>query len=212
MGRSKLDIVTRPEQVISNIATYTKELRANAELQARVGYARAWYAVQNQSGKWSFAPSKFVGYRENTARKYFQIAEIDADGRESERALAHWFRVVEDGHRLHSELVAALRDFLAPYGSPNSRARISIEASEIAVAGEGDGSLKERIVSTPDVCGGRPRIKGTRMRVSDILDMLASGASREEILQDFAYVAGEDIDAALAYAARATSHRLIRAA
>lgn len=42
----------------------------------------------------------------------------------------------------------------------------------------------QRITTDPEVCGGRPCIRGLRIRVSDILDLLASGATREEILED----------------------------
>ncbi|MEX6505651.1 DUF433 domain-containing protein [Jiella sp. M17.18] len=79
-------------------------------------------------------------------------------------------------------------------------------------AGTAEASLSERIVSDPAVCGGRPVIRGTRMRVSDILDMLAGGASSAEILGDFDYLAEADIRAALAYAAQQVGHRVIRAA
>jgi uncharacterized protein (DUF433 family) len=69
-----------------------------------------------------------------------------------------------------------------------------------------------RIVTDPDICGGRPTIRNTRMRVSDILELLAAGAERSEILADFDYLSDEDISAALDYAARATEHRVISAA
>jgi uncharacterized protein (DUF433 family) len=72
--------------------------------------------------------------------------------------------------------------------------------------------LSKRIVSDPEVCGGRARIRGTRVRVTDILDMLAGGMTREHILADFDYLSDEDISAALAYAARSTDHRIIHAA
>ena len=72
--------------------------------------------------------------------------------------------------------------------------------------------LFARISADPAVCGGRPCIKGTRMRVSDLVAMLAEGASQAEILADFPYLAAEDIAAALAYAAQATDHRVIRSA
>jgi uncharacterized protein (DUF433 family) len=58
-----------------------------------------------------------------------------------------------------------------------------------------------RIAIDPAICGGRPTIAGTRMRVTDILEALASGVSEEEIVQDFPYVKLEDIRACLAYAA-----------
>lgn len=55
--------------------------------------------------------------------------------------------------------------------------------------------LSDRIVSDPDVVHGRPRIAGTRIRVMDVLDLLASGASIEEITQDYPYVTAEDVTA-----------------
>ena len=60
----------------------------------------------------------------------------------------------------------------------------------------------ERITVTPDQCGGRPCIRGLRMRVSDILELLAAGESREEILAAYPYLEAEDITASLLYAAR----------
>ena len=89
-------------------------------------------------------------------------------------------------------------------------------STEANSADRGTASVDElvstRITSDPHICGGRPRIKGTRMRVSDVLDMLAHGATRQEILADFPYIADEDITAALANAARSSNHRVIRAA
>lgn len=70
----------------------------------------------------------------------------------------------------------------------------------------------ERISVNPEICGGRPCIRGTRMRVADVLELLASGASREEILTDYPYLEDADISAALYYAARASDHTVIRAA
>ena len=69
-----------------------------------------------------------------------------------------------------------------------------------------------RIEIDPEVCHGRPIIAGTRMRVIDILEMLAAGTSEDEILADFPYVTREDIRACLAYAAAAVDHRIVRAA
>jgi uncharacterized protein (DUF433 family) len=73
-------------------------------------------------------------------------------------------------------------------------------------------SLRARVVADPEICGGRPRIRGTRVRVSDIIDMLAAGVDRAEILADYPYLADEDITAALDYAARAVDHRVMFAA
>lgn len=53
----------------------------------------------------------------------------------------------------------------------------------------------------PDVCSGRPCIRGLRIRVKDMLDLLAAGATREEIMADYPYLEGEDIAAVLEFAA-----------
>ena len=67
----------------------------------------------------------------------------------------------------------------------------------------------DRITSDPQVFGGRPCIRGQRIRVTDILDMLAGGAERAEILRDYPYLEEEDIAAALEYAARHLDHPII---
>jgi uncharacterized protein (DUF433 family) len=72
-----------------------------------------------------------------------------------------------------------------------------------------DMTLLERITVEPDKCGGRPCIRGLRVRVTDILAMLADGVSHDEILRDFPYLEPDDIKAALAYAARQTDHAVL---
>jgi len=69
-----------------------------------------------------------------------------------------------------------------------------------------------RITIDPHVCGGRPCIRGLRIRVSDILEMLSAGASKEEILEDYPYLAAEDISAALEFAAHQLDHPVLRVA
>ncbi|HEX8443889.1 MAG TPA: DUF433 domain-containing protein [Allosphingosinicella sp.] len=69
-----------------------------------------------------------------------------------------------------------------------------------------------RICVDPAVCGGRPTIAGTRMRVTDILEALASGASEQELVRDFPYISAEDVRAALRYAASAANHPVAIAA
>jgi uncharacterized protein (DUF433 family) len=59
-----------------------------------------------------------------------------------------------------------------------------------------------RISIDPEVCGGRPCIRGLRMRVSDVLDLLAAGASRAEILAGYPYLQDDDITAALEHSAK----------
>ena len=70
----------------------------------------------------------------------------------------------------------------------------------------------ERIMTNPEMCGGRPCIRGLRVRVKDVLDMLAGGATRAEILRDYPYLEDEDITAALEFASRATDHPVFTAA
>jgi uncharacterized protein (DUF433 family) len=69
-----------------------------------------------------------------------------------------------------------------------------------------------RITIDPQVCGGRPCIRGLRIRVKDILDMLAGSATRQEILADYPYLEDEDITAALEFASRATDHPVVASA
>ncbi len=67
----------------------------------------------------------------------------------------------------------------------------------------------ERITIIPGLCGGRPTIRGMRIRVQDVLELLAAGASENEILKDYPYLVAEDIRASLAYAAREMAHPVL---
>jgi uncharacterized protein (DUF433 family) len=71
--------------------------------------------------------------------------------------------------------------------------------------------LLSRITVEPDKMGGRPCIRHMRIRVMDIVDMLADGATRADILESYPELEDDDISAALTYAARATDHRIIAA-
>ncbi len=66
--------------------------------------------------------------------------------------------------------------------------------------------LIDRITVNPEQCGGRPCIRGMRIRVVDVLDLLAAGLSFDEILEDLPDLEREDIFAALHYAARRLDH------
>lgn len=63
-------------------------------------------------------------------------------------------------------------------------------------------TIDERITFNPKQCGGRPCIRGMRIRVSDVLEMLAENVSVETILADFPDLEREDIQASLRFAAR----------
>ncbi len=69
-----------------------------------------------------------------------------------------------------------------------------------------------RISIDPDKCGGRPCIRSLRIRVKDILDLLASGASHAEILEDYSELEEADIIAALQYAALQRDHPVLSVA
>lgn len=70
----------------------------------------------------------------------------------------------------------------------------------------------DRITFDPEQCGGRPCIRGMRIRVKDVLEMLAGGASEQEILEDFPYLEAEDIRACLEFAAAEMDHAIVKAA
>ena len=72
------------------------------------------------------------------------------------------------------------------------------------------GELLQRITIEPDKCGGRPCVRGVRMRVVDILQLLSAGASFEEILSDYPFLVREDILAAIEYAALQTDHIVLQ--
>ncbi len=74
------------------------------------------------------------------------------------------------------------------------------------------GELLRRITVEPGKCGGRPCIRGTRMRVVDVLELLSAGADIDEILQDYQNLERDDILAALTYAARQTDHVVLQSA
>ena len=82
-----------------------------------------------------------------------------------------------------------------------------------------DSSLNFRPVNTERLrritieegkCGGRPCIRGYRIRVSDVLGLLAAGASFEEILSEDPFLEREDILAAIEYAARQADHAVLQ--
>lgn len=70
-------------------------------------------------------------------------------------------------------------------------------------------TLVERITVNPRQCGGRPCIRGMRIRVTDVLDLLASGLSREQVLDEMPDLEPEDIEAALRFASRRLDHPVI---
>lgn len=70
-------------------------------------------------------------------------------------------------------------------------------------------AYKQRITTDPDVCHGKPCIKGTRIMVSVILDNLATGMPIDEILENYPSLTYEDVLAALAYGAELARERVV---
>ena len=72
-------------------------------------------------------------------------------------------------------------------------------------------SWKNRISVNPKQCGGRPCIRGVRIRVTDIIDLLASGLSQAQILEELPDLEAEDIQAALRYVSYKFDHPVLTA-
>ena len=70
-------------------------------------------------------------------------------------------------------------------------------------------SLLDRITIEPGKCGGRPCIRGMRIRVKDVLEMLAARVPKKEILEDFPCLEPANIDACLQYAAVQSDHTIL---
>ena len=206
-------LVDRADQAIENIKRYQTEVR-NRRLINRMKQVHAWYAVRSADGKWLFAPSKFIGYANNNANTYLSGAH-DRYGARTEAVLREWFEAVRPTTRLAADLNDALREFLVAHGhsGPRKNARICIPREIFAGAADiGFREVQDRIHIDAAICGGRPHIRGTRVRVSDILDLLANGVSQSEILADYPYLSDADLSAALAFGAAASAHRVILAA
>ena len=72
-------------------------------------------------------------------------------------------------------------------------------------------SPNEPITFDPNQCGGRPCIRGMRIRVKDVLELLAAGVSETDILEDYPYLEREDIAACLKFAAAEIDHPVLTA-
>ena len=81
----------------------------------------------------------------------------------------------------------------------------------MAQQSQASSKLIERITTHPDVCHGKPCIRGLRYPVDMILELLSGGASHEELLADYDDLEPEDILAALAFAARLSQVKRVQA-
>lgn len=73
------------------------------------------------------------------------------------------------------------------------------------------GDILKRITIKPEQCGGRPCIRGMRIRVIDVLDLLAAGLSHEQVIEELPDLEIEDIAAALKFASRRLDHPVLAA-
>lgn len=67
----------------------------------------------------------------------------------------------------------------------------------------------DRITYNPEQCGGRPCIRGMRIRVTDVLDLLSEGLTFEQVLEELPDLEAEDIQACLRYASRKLNHPIL---
>jgi uncharacterized protein (DUF433 family) len=71
--------------------------------------------------------------------------------------------------------------------------------------------LAERITVDPERCGGRPCIRGMRIRVTDVLDLLANGLTQEQVLEELPDLEPADVAACLRFASRRLDHPVVAA-
>lgn len=88
----------------------------------------------------------------------------------------------------------------------NWRYPFFIPVQEVAMA-----EVADRITVNPEQCGGRPCIRGMRIRVIDVLDLLASGLTPEQIVEELPDLEIEDVVACLRYASRRIDHPVLAA-
>ena len=208
---SKPRLASTLEQVQKNLRSFNMDDPALLDILA---YVRRWYAIETEAG-WGFGPSKFIGYADMDAKNYFAMHD-QLDGRVTEKTLETWFVELNEQDGLATKLASELRDMLARRGkSLNAKARILVlkeQAQARKIAKKVPQESVARITFDAEMLGGKPCVRGMRIRVTDILEMLAGGATRQEILEDFPYLQNEDITASLQFAAGAVDHRHIKAA
>jgi uncharacterized protein (DUF433 family) len=71
--------------------------------------------------------------------------------------------------------------------------------------------LMDRITANPDQCGGRPCVRGMRVRVTDVLDLLAVGLTAAEVVEELPDLEPEDVAACLRFARRRVDHPVLAA-
>jgi uncharacterized protein (DUF433 family) len=79
----------------------------------------------------------------------------------------------------------------------------------ISIEGEHMAIIAERITVNANQCGGRPCIRGMRIRVTDVLDLLANGLTPQQVLEEMPDLAAEDIQACLKFASGRVNHPMV---
>jgi uncharacterized protein (DUF433 family) len=212
------NIITNFSEASHNILRFVEELRQAPGLQSRLGTFKVWYAIQNTNETMNFAPSKFIGRRKNTAVAHLRESGGSGKrhGNDGKKILDQWFVDVPITSAQHRHLWNALSTLYASYGkTPNAGARFRLPGGKADIEKKHFNPSypsDDLIVYDPEICNGKPTLKGTRIRVVDVLQLLAGGETVDSILQDYPSLQRFHIDAALAYAAIAVDHRVIRAA
>ena len=143
------DLVDSSDQAVENILRYQAEVVAEPRLAGRMKQVHVWYAVRSTDETWLFAPSKFVGYAENTASSYLTSAG-ERDGRRTEAVLRSWFETVKPRTRRATELADALQSYIEAHGfsGPGENARICVLKG--VFAGVADETRQKMSESYPD--------------------------------------------------------------
>ena len=132
MPQDNVRLVSSSDQVRASHATYQREMssllgKSNAPLIDVMSYILSWIAIRDRQGKYMFAPSKFVGYRDMTAEIYNRNYDKMMDGRETEVAIKDWIKVMDKSDPDYDAARDQLFDFCAKFGKkPNGRCRISM--------------------------------------------------------------------------------------
>lgn len=130
MPTTKLRLVSSASQVRSNHAAYQQAIArgvsAGQPLIEVIPYIQSWIAVRGADGSLTFAPSKFIGYRDMTSEIYDRNY-MGMDGRLTEVAIKDWVRIIKKDDQCYEQARDQLFDFCAKLGKkPNGRCRISL--------------------------------------------------------------------------------------
>lgn len=116
-----------------------------------------------------------------------------------------------DGRLIGNVVVRLHGDWCQTATSPSVSAGMVASSRAARYDGNMDAEVLERITYDPAKCGGRPCVRGMRIRVTDVLDLLASGLSRAEVIEELPDLEPADIEACLRFASRRIDHPILAA-